>query len=52
MLFIMQKMKVINRAVVCTRFKGGANIGSQRFKVINDCVIEVLKLEGDNLEIE
>ena len=49
MMFLMQQMHVINRVSVCTRFKGGANLGPQRFKLINDSIkasFELAKQRG------
>ena len=47
-------MRVINRASVCTRFKNGANLGPQRFKLINESIKASFELARDRgyLEVE
>ena len=51
-LFLMQKMKVVNRVAICSRFWGGVLLGPARFKIINENIQECFKLARDKGELE
>jgi len=46
-LFLLQKMEVLNRVVVITRHWGGVLLGPQRFKCINEAAKDAVELARD-----
>ncbi|CAL6006285.1 Impact-like_protein [Hexamita inflata] len=52
MMFLMNKMGVVNRVAICARFWGGVLLGPGRFKIINENVKDNFILCGKELEIQ